>query len=99
MSTGRFVMTHIVFAVCWRARADMRSMVEGSTHCRSSITNSSGASKLSVSSASRISRSMRSRVAPRISCCLGGHFKTGQRTITLDELVLPYRLAVWQVQF
>jgi hypothetical protein len=28
-----------------------------------------------------------------------GHFKTGQRTITLDELVLPYRLAVWQVQF
>jgi hypothetical protein len=27
------------------------------------------------------------------------HFKTGQRTITLDELVLPYRLAVWQVQF
>src|SRR5437588_12983179 len=22
------------------------------------------------------------------------HFKTGQRTITLDELVLPYRLAV-----
>ena len=28
-----------------------------------------------------------------------GHFKTGQRTITLDELVLPYRLARWQVQF
>jgi hypothetical protein len=28
-----------------------------------------------------------------------GHFKTGQRTITLDELVLPYRLACWQVQF
>src|SRR2546426_8234102 len=28
-----------------------------------------------------------------------GHFKTGQRTTTLDELVLPYRLAVWQVQF
>ena len=27
------------------------------------------------------------------------HFKTGQRTITLDELVLLYRLAVWQVQF
>ena len=30
---------------------------------------------------------------------LGGHFKTGQWTITLDELVLPYRLARWQVQF
>ena len=28
-----------------------------------------------------------------------GHFKTGQRTITLDEPVLPYRLARWQVQF
>lgn len=28
-----------------------------------------------------------------------GHFKTGQRTITLDELVLPYRLARWQVPF
>jgi hypothetical protein len=28
-----------------------------------------------------------------------GHFKTGQRTITLDELVLPYRTAVWQLQF
>jgi len=27
-----------------------------------------------------------------------GHFKTGQRTITLDDLLLPYRLAVWQVQ-
>jgi len=30
---------------------------------------------------------------------LGDHFKTGQRTITLDELVLPYLLSVWQVQF
>ena len=25
-----------------------------------------------------------------------GHFKTGQRTSTLDDLVLPYQLAVWQ---
>ena len=28
-----------------------------------------------------------------------GHFKTGQRTLTLDGLVLPYRTAVWQLQF
>ena len=28
-----------------------------------------------------------------------GHFKTGQRTITLDDSVLPYLLPVWQVQF
>jgi hypothetical protein len=25
-----------------------------------------------------------------------GHFKTGQRTNTLDDLVLPYWLSVWQ---
>jgi hypothetical protein len=25
-----------------------------------------------------------------------GHFKTGQRTSTLDDLVLSYRPAVWQ---
>ena len=25
-----------------------------------------------------------------------GHFKTGQRTSTLDDLVLPYQAAVWQ---
>ena len=29
---------------------------------------------------------------------LGGHFKTGQRNIILDEPVLPYRMAVWQPQ-
>src|SRR5664279_1501903 len=28
-----------------------------------------------------------------------GHFKTGQRTITLDEPFLPYWLAIWQGQF
>ncbi len=28
-----------------------------------------------------------------------GHFKTDQWNTTLDELVLPYRLARWQVQF
>src|SRR5437764_11415711 len=28
-----------------------------------------------------------------------GHFKTGQRTITLDEPFLPYRPAIWQGQF
>src|SRR5450631_85297 len=37
--------------------------------------------------------------AKMISSFLGDHFKTGQRSITLDELVLPYRLVVWQVQF
>ncbi len=28
-----------------------------------------------------------------------GHFKTDHWNTTLDELVLPYRLARWQVQF
>jgi hypothetical protein len=28
-----------------------------------------------------------------------GHFKTDQWNTTLDEIVLPYRLARWQVQF
>ena len=28
-----------------------------------------------------------------------GHFKTDQWNTTLDELVLPYRLARWQVRF
>ena len=70
MSTGRLVMITRAFVVVrWRATAEMRSTVEGSTHCRSSNTNSRGASWLSVVSASRISRNMRSRVAPRISCC------------------------------
>ena len=32
-----------------------------------------------------------------VSVFLGGHFKTGQRTSTLDDLVLPYHPAVWQL--
>src|SRR5208337_4368643 len=69
-STGRYVPISINLpGARRRARAEMRSTVEGSAQCRSSSTSSNGLSDAIVSNASPISRSMRSRVAPRISRC------------------------------